>query len=181
VLSILPRAAELYRPQIAQGLDGNAREPLKARVFLRDWFGGKIRLEPLPDGGLVALWDQEETALLRRADHLVAGACYGLVQYSRFSPRRASAGPSYPQPAAATATNSHPITSCPRNAVPAGAAANAGPIVPLPGVADGRPLLSAQATRWGVPAPGVAKLGAVATTGGIRPAVTGGGQYLARF
>jgi len=74
VLSILPRAAELYRPQIAQGLDGNAREPLKARVFLRDWFGGKTPLEPLPDGGLVALWDQEETALLRRPDHLVAGA-----------------------------------------------------------------------------------------------------------
>jgi hypothetical protein len=110
VLSILPRAAELYRPQIAQGLDGNAREPLKARVFLRDWFGGKIRLEPLPDGGLVALWDQEETALLRRADHLVAGACYGLVQYSRSSSRNASVRPSCRQAAAATATNSRPTT-----------------------------------------------------------------------
>lgn len=74
MLSILPRAADLYRRQIAQGLDGNAHEALKARVFLRDWFSGKIRLEPLPDGGLVAHWDQDETALLRRADHVVAGA-----------------------------------------------------------------------------------------------------------
>jgi len=41
VLSILPRAADLYRRQIAQGLDGNAREALKARVFQRHWFSGK--------------------------------------------------------------------------------------------------------------------------------------------
>jgi hypothetical protein len=68
---------------------------------------------------------------------LVAGACYGLVQYSRYSPRSTSAAPSCPQAAAATATNSHPTTSCPRNGVPAGAAANAGRIVPLPGVAGG--------------------------------------------
>jgi site-specific DNA recombinase len=74
MLSILPRAADLYLRQVAQGLDGNAREALKARVFLRDWFSGKVRLQPLPDGGLVAHWDQDETALLRRADHLVAGA-----------------------------------------------------------------------------------------------------------
>jgi site-specific DNA recombinase len=74
VLSILPRAAELYRRQLAQGLDGNAREALKARVFLREWFGGKIRLEPLPDGGLMAHWDQDVTALLPASERLVAGA-----------------------------------------------------------------------------------------------------------
>lgn len=74
VLSILPRAADLYRRQVAQGLDGDPRAALKARVFLRDWFSGKIRLEPLPDGGLVAHWDQNEAALLRAADHVVAGA-----------------------------------------------------------------------------------------------------------
>jgi hypothetical protein len=49
-----PRAAELYCRQVAQGLDSDVREALKAAVFLRDWFSGKIRLEPLPDGGLVA-------------------------------------------------------------------------------------------------------------------------------
>jgi DNA invertase Pin-like site-specific DNA recombinase len=77
LLSILPRAAELYRRQIAQGLDGNAREALKARVFLREWFGGKIRLEPLPDGGLMAHWNQNVTALLRGCERLVAGASTG--------------------------------------------------------------------------------------------------------
>jgi hypothetical protein len=67
VLSILPKAAELYRRQVAQGLDGNPREALKARVFLREWFGGKIRLAPLPDGGLVAHWNENAAALLRTA------------------------------------------------------------------------------------------------------------------
>ena len=44
---------------------GDPRAALKARVFLREWFSGKIRLEPLPDGGLMAHWDQNATALLR--------------------------------------------------------------------------------------------------------------------
>jgi site-specific DNA recombinase len=66
-LSILPRAAELYRRQIAQGLDGDPRAALKARVFLREWFGGKIRLDPLPDGGLMAHWHENAAALLRTA------------------------------------------------------------------------------------------------------------------
>jgi hypothetical protein len=74
VLSMLPRAAELYRRQVAQGLDGNPREALKARVFLRGWFSGKIRLEPLPDGGLVAHWNQNAAALLRGSERVVAGA-----------------------------------------------------------------------------------------------------------
>jgi hypothetical protein len=73
VLSILPRAAELYRRQVAQGLDGNPREALKARVFLREWFSGKIRLEPLPDGGLVAHSDQNVAALLPASERVVAG------------------------------------------------------------------------------------------------------------
>ena len=53
-IAFMSRAAELYRRQVAQGLDGNPHAALKARVFLREWFGGKIRLEPLPDGGLQA-------------------------------------------------------------------------------------------------------------------------------
>ena len=67
VLSILPRAAQEYRRQLAQGLVGDPRAALKARVFLREWFGGKIRLEPLPDGGLMALWNENAAALLRTA------------------------------------------------------------------------------------------------------------------
>ena len=73
MFSIGPRAAELYRRQIALGLDGNPREALKARVFLRDWFSGTIRLEPLPDGGLVAHWVQNAAALLRGSEDVVAG------------------------------------------------------------------------------------------------------------
>ena len=84
MLSILPRAAEMYRRQVAQGLDGDPREALKARVFLREWFGGKIRLEPLPDGGLMAHWNENATALLRGCERVVAGA-----RYSYFRRRRA--------------------------------------------------------------------------------------------
>jgi len=82
-LSILPRAADLCRRQIALGLDGDRRAALKARVF-HEWFGGKIRLEPLPDGGLMARWNQNEAALLRGSEHVVAGACYLLI-YQTFA------------------------------------------------------------------------------------------------
>jgi hypothetical protein len=34
-------------------------------VLLRQWFGGKIRLEPLADGGLKAHWNQNSSALLK--------------------------------------------------------------------------------------------------------------------
>ncbi|HUN74406.1 MAG TPA: recombinase family protein [Steroidobacteraceae bacterium] len=73
VFSVLPKAAELYRRQVLAGLDGNPREALKARVFLRDWFGGRIRLEPLAGGGLMAHWNQNGAALLR-FERVVAGA-----------------------------------------------------------------------------------------------------------
>ena len=65
VLAILPGAAELYRRQVALGLDGHPDAILKARLFLREWFGGKIRLKPLPDGGLIAHWNQNVGALCK--------------------------------------------------------------------------------------------------------------------
>jgi site-specific DNA recombinase len=61
-LALMPRAAELYRRQVALGLDGNPQAAQKARLFLREWFGGNIRLEPLADGGLMAHWDQRTSA-----------------------------------------------------------------------------------------------------------------------
>jgi site-specific DNA recombinase len=64
VFAMLPKAAELYRQQIALGLDGNPTAAIKARTFLREWFGGQISLEPLADGGLVAHWNQSVGALL---------------------------------------------------------------------------------------------------------------------
>jgi len=65
-LAIMPRAAELYRRQVAQGLDGNPQAAQKARLFLRDWFGGKISLRPLADGGLMAHWNQNIGAARER-------------------------------------------------------------------------------------------------------------------
>jgi site-specific DNA recombinase len=65
VLTMLPRAAAEYRDQIERGLDGNAREAAKARIVIRDLCDGKIRLQPTPDGGLVALWNLQPAALLK--------------------------------------------------------------------------------------------------------------------
>jgi hypothetical protein len=67
ILTMLPRAAEAYRRQIAQGLDGDEREALKARVLLRELFGGEVRLVPLEGGGLDARWNLHAAALLRAA------------------------------------------------------------------------------------------------------------------
>lgn len=49
VLAALPRAAAIYRQQIALGLDGDPRASLKARVILRRLFGGRIVLRPGPE------------------------------------------------------------------------------------------------------------------------------------
>ena len=65
ILAMLPKAAELYRQQVTAGLDGDPRASLKARVFLREWFGGEIRLAPDELGGLVAHWNLCTVALLR--------------------------------------------------------------------------------------------------------------------
>jgi site-specific DNA recombinase len=64
VLTFLPRAAELYRRQITLGLEGDPRATLKARMILRDLFGGEIRLIPQLDGGLTAHWNLHPGALL---------------------------------------------------------------------------------------------------------------------
>lgn len=70
LLTMLPRAAELYRQQIAQGLDGDPRAALKARVILRDLLG-KVRLVPGAEGSLWAQFKQHPAALLLRG----AGTC----------------------------------------------------------------------------------------------------------
>ncbi len=65
MFTMLPRAAEAYRRQITLGLDGDPRAALKARSILRDLFGGKIRLVPQLDGGLMAHWNLHPGALLK--------------------------------------------------------------------------------------------------------------------
>ena len=62
---------------------------LKARVFLRECFTGKIRLKLLPDGGLVAHWDERSSALLRIAG---AGGSGGVIT-RRSTEVRLSLGP----------------------------------------------------------------------------------------
>ena len=42
ILTVLPRAAAMYREQIAKGLDGDPRAAMKARVLLKDLFGGRF-------------------------------------------------------------------------------------------------------------------------------------------
>ena len=51
IFTMLPRAAEAYRRQIALGLEGEPRATLKARSILRELFGGEIRLVPEPGDG----------------------------------------------------------------------------------------------------------------------------------
>jgi hypothetical protein len=65
LLAKLPQAAALYRKQITEGLGGDPREALKARVFLRGLFGGEIRLQPQPDGGLLARWNLQPAVMLK--------------------------------------------------------------------------------------------------------------------
>jgi DNA invertase Pin-like site-specific DNA recombinase len=64
IVAMLPKAAAMYRAQIAQGLDGDAHAASKARVVLRDLLG-EIRLVPEPKGGLIAHWNLAPAALLR--------------------------------------------------------------------------------------------------------------------
>jgi hypothetical protein len=65
LFTMLPQAAEAYRRQITQGLAGDARAALKARMLLKELFGGEIRLVPDDQGGLVAHWNLHTAALLR--------------------------------------------------------------------------------------------------------------------
>jgi hypothetical protein len=69
--------------------------------------------------------------------NVVAGACYRLVQYSRFSAQNGSGEPFCRQSAAATVTRSRPTTSSPPSGVLDGGAANAGPRGPQLGVLGG--------------------------------------------
>jgi site-specific DNA recombinase len=66
VLSMLPRAAETIRREIAAAL-GDSRASLKARTILRDVYEGKIQLRPQPGGGLTAHWNFQPIALLKSA------------------------------------------------------------------------------------------------------------------
>jgi site-specific DNA recombinase len=64
MISMLPNAAADYREQIKIGLAGDEGASLKARVLLRQYFGGQIKLIPAEDG-LYAEYLQHRIALLQ--------------------------------------------------------------------------------------------------------------------
>lgn len=59
-------AAELYKKQIADGLDGNPEAATKACTILRDMLG-EIRLKPASDGGLWAEYGMNPATLIMSA------------------------------------------------------------------------------------------------------------------
>jgi RimJ/RimL family protein N-acetyltransferase len=63
VLALMPRAAELYREQIEQGLGGDPAAAAKARTILRDMLGESM-LEPAEDGSLWAEYAMQPATLL---------------------------------------------------------------------------------------------------------------------
>jgi hypothetical protein len=64
VLSMLPKAAELFRRQVELGLRGDERSASKARVVLRELLG-RINLKPEGEGELWAEYGVQPAAVLR--------------------------------------------------------------------------------------------------------------------
>ena len=62
---MLPSAAEEFRQQIKEGLAGDVSASLRARVALRQLFGGQIKMLPEQDGSLYAEYQQQRIALLQ--------------------------------------------------------------------------------------------------------------------
>jgi len=68
LFSMVPKAAQAYRKQVAAGLDGNPREAEKARALLRRLcVDGKVTLIPGEDGSLTAVGAFAPAVLLQAA------------------------------------------------------------------------------------------------------------------
>lgn len=73
--SAVPKTVELYRQQIAQGIDGDPCAALKARVILRDLVG-KVRLVPgLREASRPSSINTPQHCCYGVPVHMVAGAC----------------------------------------------------------------------------------------------------------
>ena len=64
-IAMLPSATEEFREQIKQGLAGDVSASLRARIALRQLFGGQIKMLPEHGGGLYAEYLQQRIALLQ--------------------------------------------------------------------------------------------------------------------
>jgi hypothetical protein len=93
LLARLPAAAKLHRQQIIEALKGDPRAAEKARVILRELFGGEIRLQPQPDGGLLALWNLQPGAFEGCRDVWSRGRACGVVFCGFRAAERGSGGP----------------------------------------------------------------------------------------
>jgi site-specific DNA recombinase len=65
VIEMLPGAAAEFRKQLTLGLEGSERDVLRARVALRRHFGGEIRVESEPGGGVIAHWREPLGAVFK--------------------------------------------------------------------------------------------------------------------
>jgi hypothetical protein len=65
VIAMFPGAAKEFREQIKQGLAEDVGASLTAKVVLRQFFDGQIRMLPGEDGGLYAEYLQQRSALLQ--------------------------------------------------------------------------------------------------------------------
>jgi hypothetical protein len=65
IQSVLPRAAEMYRRQVNEGLNGNASAAVKASEVLRELFGDRIDLKPEGEGELWVEYGWQLSAVLQ--------------------------------------------------------------------------------------------------------------------
>ena len=65
LIAMLPSAAEDFREQIKQGLAGDRAASMRARIVLRQLFGGQIKVLPDQGGGVYAEYLQQRIALLQ--------------------------------------------------------------------------------------------------------------------
>jgi hypothetical protein len=74
MISMLPKAADAYRRQIAEGLENDPRAAAKASAILRKLLG-PINLIP-EQRGLWAEYEIQPATCSRLSDQVVAGACF---------------------------------------------------------------------------------------------------------
>lgn len=63
VLALLPKAAALYRQQIADGMHGNVEAGTQARTALREITGGSIKIVRGAKGAVFAEYNMNRVAL----------------------------------------------------------------------------------------------------------------------
>jgi hypothetical protein len=79
VLSMLPRAANLYREQIEAGLSGDSRGVQKGRAIVRELLDGPVKLMPRDDGSRWAEFALRPSVLLASTSRLGIDGSGGVI------------------------------------------------------------------------------------------------------